>query len=107
MFEPQRERLTSFENCFNDIRREKRACKYISDIVSCETALSGERFHVRDLACNNFFVPGVTARNRFYQCSSGMWDRRVRTGRNDEVNFSAVTRPLRFDIQTDQIWWFS
>ena len=101
MFKLQGERLTPFQDGVDDIRRKEGAGKDVPDIVGRETSLSGQRSHVSDFAFKNFFVPGVTARNRLYQCRSGMSDRHAGAWRNNQVNFPAVSLPLRFDGQTE------
>src|ERR1700733_12685090 len=100
MFELQRERLSSFEDGLDDIWREEGTGKDVPDLVRCESGLPGQRSHVSDSAFKDFFVPGVPARNRLYQCRPGVSDGRVRVWRNHQMNFPAVPFPLRFDGQT-------
>jgi len=42
MFELERQRLTSFEDGLNNIRREESAGENVPDVVRCETSLSGQ-----------------------------------------------------------------
>src|ERR1022692_2801890 len=93
MFDLQCERLMSFQDCLDNVRRKESTGKDVPYVARRETSLSGQQSHVSDFAFKNLFVPGVTAHNRLYQCRPGMSDWRVRVGRNHNVNFATVTLP--------------